>query len=56
VGGTPIPDTFKKFGWDKLWEPTKVVIVPDHYWSYTPLEYDVTNNNRVFLLENFLSK
>ena len=21
---------FKRLGWDKLWDPTKVMIVPDH--------------------------
>ena len=45
-GGTPMPDTFAKYGWNKLWDPTKVVIVPDHCGSYTPLSYDATNNNR----------
>jgi len=45
-GGTPMPDTFKKFGWDKLWDPAKVMIVPDHCGSYTPIEYGATNNNR----------
>ena len=45
-GGTPMPDTFKKFGWDKLWDPTKVMIVPDHCGSYTPIDYGATNNNR----------
>ena len=45
-GGTPMPDTFAKFGWDKLWDPTKVMIVPDHCGSYTPTSYGSTNNKR----------
>ena len=26
---------FKRLGWDKMWDPTKVMIVPDHCGSYT---------------------
>ena len=28
---------FKRLGWNKLWDPTKVMVAPDHCGAYTRL-------------------
>jgi len=41
--GPRTPDDFKEFGWNKLWDPKKVMIVPDHCGSWTRPQDKITN-------------
>ena len=36
-------EDYKRLGWDKLWDPTKVMIVPDHCGSWTRSQDKVSN-------------
>jgi 3-isopropylmalate/(R)-2-methylmalate dehydratase large subunit len=36
-------EAFAKLGWDRLWDPTKVIIAPEHCGSYSRARDKVTN-------------
>jgi 3-isopropylmalate/(R)-2-methylmalate dehydratase large subunit len=38
-----IPPAFKRLGWNKLWDPSKVMIAPDHCGSYTRARDTISN-------------
>lgn len=42
VGSITI-DAFARLGWDKLWDPTKVMIAPDHHGSYSDQGAKISN-------------
>ena len=41
--GPRMPAAFKKMGWDKLWDPKKLILAPEHCGSYTRVGSEFTN-------------
>ena len=41
--GPRIPEELRELGWDKLWDPTKVIVAPEHCGSYTRVGSAVSN-------------
>ena len=43
-----LPDQFKSRGWNKLFDPNKIIFAPEHCGSYSRLTTDPSDTNREF--------
>ena len=41
--GPRMPAAFKRMGWDKLWDPKKLILAPEHCGCYTRVGSEFTN-------------
>jgi 3-isopropylmalate/(R)-2-methylmalate dehydratase large subunit len=54
--GPGVPEAFKRLGWDRLWDPTKVMIAPDHFGSWCRPGNKVSNRESHRLVSEWARK